>query len=64
MVYKRVILILLVNYAASEIISDCSSINTKEIPACTGSVLIGQGLCGENVCARVSKTTFRCYLTF
>lgn len=35
------------------VVPDCSSVDIKSVPLCKGSVLFGQGHCGENVCAQV-----------
>jgi len=47
--------VLLVANAKGAILSDCSDVNTKLILECAGSILYGEGVCGENVCAQVSK---------
>ena len=42
----------------SAVIPDCSRVDKNAAVTCAGSVLQGEGLCGEDVCARVRVLEF------
>lgn len=48
-------LALCVVVARAAIIPDCSGVDKNAAVKCTGSVLEGEGHCGEDVCAQVAK---------